>query len=333
MAKIHGISGSTRYLLNGTRPINGIQWSTLEEINTFYSNFKTVLAGIEEDTAKRHDQRIADTRKDELQLDQQIRDGIAQRTIEVNRHILEINGKIEASRNIFRRSWYKVQFWGACALCSYRIHSHFSEQKNQLEQLRHHRNQMVAGREQAIRNECRSVLDNHEFLKQNETFLIGAIGEEDVIRVLSGLPDAYHILNDVNIRFRKAVYWKRYRKKIRTCQIDHIVIGPSGLYLLETKNWKRSDIQNKSGDLAYQVNKANYMLWRHLKENYRYNETPSIRNVVVSMQGSPTDQRIDPYITVLSPDRLCRFLTKPPAQLSEEDIHALIHLIPCREVP
>jgi hypothetical protein len=26
MAKIHGISGSTRYLLKGTKPINGKNW-------------------------------------------------------------------------------------------------------------------------------------------------------------------------------------------------------------------------------------------------------------------------------------------------------------------
>jgi|WetSurMetagenome_2_1015567.scaffolds.fasta_scaffold24985_5 hypothetical protein len=333
MARIHGISGSTRYLMNGTRPINGKRLSTLEEIDHFYSNFDQILTEIEVQAALRQDQLLAETKKTESRLDREIKDGILQRTIEVNRDILAINDEIEASPNIFRRSWYVVQFWGACALSSYRIQQPFLEKRNQLDQIRYHLNHYsAADREDAIRRERQNVLDNHAFLKQHETSLIGARGEEDVISVLSGLPDEYHILNDVNIHFRKYIPWTKYREYIKTSQIDHVVIGPSGLYLLETKNWKRSNIRNKSDDLSYQVNRANYALWHHLKDHYWKNEMPSIRNVIVSMHGIPYGQKTDPYIAILSPDRLCNYITKPDTRLSEADIHKLIRLIPCREV-
>jgi hypothetical protein len=277
------------------------------------------------------DQLISDIQNQELQLDQQIKTGIAERTIEVNRHILEINKKIKDSKSIFWRTGYKLQFWGACWLSSYRIHHSFSDDLNRLEQIRYHRKFTIGNRDHAIQNEYRNVIENHKFLKENEPSLIGAQGEEHVITVLSELPDDFHVMNDVNLRFQNYIFWKKHHEYIKTCQIDHIVIGPTGLFLLETKNWKRSDIQDKSGDLTHQVNRANYALWHYLKDNYGRNDLPKIRQVVISMHGSPVGHKADSFIDVIPPGRLCSYITSREGQLSEDAINKLIRLVPCRE--
>lgn len=56
-------------------------------------------------------------------------------------------------------------------------------------------------------------------------FILGARGEEVVARVLARLPEGYE------------VYHSAWLGRGRRLDIDHVVVGPTGLFLVETKNW------------------------------------------------------------------------------------------------
>jgi hypothetical protein len=58
----------------------------------------------------------------------------------------------------------------------------------------------------------------------SESWLKGWFGELVVAHVLANLPETYTVLHDVTVNGKK---WN----------IDHIVVGPSGVWLIETKNW------------------------------------------------------------------------------------------------
>lgn len=58
--------------------------------------------------------------------------------------------------------------------------------------------------------------------KRIERHFIGARGEERVSNLLSALPDKYHIFNDF---------------VAGGLQVDHVVVGPAGVYAVETKFW------------------------------------------------------------------------------------------------
>ena len=63
-------------------------------------------------------------------------------------------------------------------------------------------------------------------LREARMWYRGAEGECVVAEILeSGLPDGYHVFNDVKFPGR-------------TANIDHLVIGPSGVFVLDTKNWR-----------------------------------------------------------------------------------------------
>jgi len=331
MAKIHGISGSTRYLLNGTRPIGGRKLTTLDEIAYFQKNYEMILAERAATIGSQQDDLIASLSKNEVSLDQKIKGDIAKRTTEVYTHILDINTKIESTGSFFPRSAYIVQFWMANFLSSPRIHFPSYGTKLELKIVQYRKTKTITNKPETVRKSCWDIIQTQAFLKANSSFLAGAYGEEEVIRVLSRLSDDYHVLNDVNLNFEKSIYWKEHREYIKTCQIDHIVVGPTGLFLLETKNWTRSNMQNKSYDLIHQVNRANLALWYHLKDNYWRNETPKIRKVVVSVHGFAHGQKSDPFIEAVTPDRLCDLITSEYRILSEDAIHKLIRSIPCRE--
>ncbi len=56
------------------------------------------------------------------------------------------------------------------------------------------------------------------------SFLKGAEGEEKVARSLSFLPAGYTVFNDLQLDEGGPAF-------------DHIVVGPTGLFVIETKNW------------------------------------------------------------------------------------------------
>ena len=72
----------------------------------------------------------------------------------------------------------------------------------------------------------------------------GAEGEEKVSRELSRLPDTYTVINDYRLEFPRPIYDRNNDDRIFSIQIDHVVVGPTGLYLVETKNWSRDSVEN-----------------------------------------------------------------------------------------
>lgn len=56
-----------------------------------------------------------------------------------------------------------------------------------------------------------------------ESYFKGARGEEHVAYLLSLLPDTYHVFHD----YEAGVH-----------HVDHVVVGPTGVFAVETKNWR-----------------------------------------------------------------------------------------------
>lgn len=327
MAHIHRISGSTQHLINGTRPIQGKKLASLDEVQHFYDHYDEILADTQTTIARQMDEIILGLGNDESRLDQQLHDAIARQTIEVDRNIDELNRMITLKKYFFSRFGYRLRHWIAVTLRDRHIHDPCAGITNELRTVRDRKYHHINNKQSVIQRECYNITSSYEFLKTNETFLIGAQGEEAVITALTYLPDKYHVLNDVNLHFQKAIHWRERDEYIKNCQIDHIVVGPTGIFLVETKNWKSSDIELKSDKLKYQVRRSSMALWYFLKDFYWRNEWPKIRNVIVSMNGSPSGRRPDKYIDIVTPYQLCGYITSRKIALSDDAIHKLVGII------
>lgn len=55
------------------------------------------------------------------------------------------------------------------------------------------------------------------------SFFVGARGEERVASLLSALPETYHVFHDF---------------VADGAHVDHVVVGPAGVFSIETKNWQ-----------------------------------------------------------------------------------------------
>ncbi|MBO4417246.1 MAG: NERD domain-containing protein [Bacteroidales bacterium] len=95
----------------------------------------------------------------------------------------------------------------------------------------------------------------------------GKRGESHVHELLSQLPSAYHVLDDIVLKTDKG-----------TTQIDHVVVSPYGLFVIETKNY-RGEIygddkrQQWTQIIATDVRYSRkwYKTYTHITKNHFYN--------------------------------------------------------------
>ena len=83
---------------------------------------------------------------------------------------------------------------------------------------------LLAGLIFGLRKKIDRNLENQ--LREARAWRKGEEGERIIASVLeSELPNEFHVFNDV-------------RFPGRTANIDHLVVGPSGVFVLDTKNWR-----------------------------------------------------------------------------------------------
>src|SRR5947209_3482729 len=61
--------------------------------------------------------------------------------------------------------------------------------------------------------------------RQQLAWSAGIEGEEVIARLLAGLPSGWYVLHD------------RRKESRKPANIDHIAIGPSGVHVIDAKNW------------------------------------------------------------------------------------------------
>lgn len=95
--------------------------------------------------------------------------------------------------------------------------------------------------------------------------VIGKDGERDVSYILSSLPQEYLVANDVIIPDQTTDPNKKY-----TTQIDHVVVSPFGVFVIETKNysgWIFGDEKSKRWKQTFKTTEAQY-LYNPIKQNW-----------------------------------------------------------------
>lgn len=332
MAHIHGISGSTRFLLNGTKPIHGKKLATLDDIARFLEEYEKLRAEAGAVEEKRQEDIIRELEDRRADLDRQLKEDVERRTREVYTRILEINNRIEASESFFVILGLLIRFWGANLVSSWRIHLPSAGMKWKIWKLKNEQARAIAGKSITVTAASGDIASTAQFLQKNSSYFVGAKAEQAVISVLSTLPDEYHIMSGVDLRRFDTAYWWKKKDEIRFQQIDPVVIGPTGLFLIGTKNWSGADIELKTGDIKRQVKVATHALWVYMKDEYRfYERNPKIRCVIVSTLGSHRDLRIDKDIDVITLNRLTEYITGREKILTPMNVERLTHVISFKE--
>lgn len=161
----------------------------------------------------------------------------------------------------------------------------------------------------------------------------GASGEELVAEKLSHLPPSYRVFNDVTLPGYGA-------------NLDHVVVGPTGVFVIETKShkgyisyergewlqrkWGRrgTEYRGRIGNPSRQVEVAARKLARYINTELGLSKPISVTPLLVFTNPEATLQTSESPVMVLRPNQVHRYVLKhkPKEKLSPGQV-ARISLI------
>jgi len=150
------------------------------------------------------------------------------------------------------------------------------------------------------------------FFEKYATWGSGAAGEEKVAECLNHLDDRYYVFHDLVL------------PEMVKENIDHVVLGPNGIFAVETKNhkgyitcqgdwWIQRKIGRrgtpylgKIGSPSKQVKRKAVLLRKFIQSRFRTNLY--IKGIVVFANGEAKLKIMNPTVAVLRPEELCNFI-------------------------
>jgi len=184
-----------------------------------------------------------------------------------------------------------------------------------------------------IKKGAKSKLDELEHtrnvLENLKNLISGAIGENLVVKEIKKLGDDYALINDFNLSFSRPKYYKKHNERIRSVQIDHLLISRAGIFIIETKNWSKSSVNtiNLRSPIK-QIERSNFALYIYISENISLNEhhwgeqTIPIRNLIVMINNKPPAKF--KYVTVKLLKELNDYLEYFEPVLSQSQLDKVI---------
>jgi hypothetical protein len=158
----------------------------------------------------------------------------------------------------------------------------------------------------AVNESCLSKINELEnkqrIIDEVNSLIYGAFGEHKVVKELENLSDENVLINDFALSFYPAIYHRQENDYIKSIQIDHLLVAPSGIFLIETKNWSEKSLANL--DLrspVQQVKRTNFALFKiltgdilnervKLKQHHWGDRKIPIRNLIVLTNSKPNEE-------------------------------------------
>jgi len=157
-------------------------------------------------------------------------------------------------------------------------------------------------------------------LENNINLYWGALGERGALNKLKQLSDEYFVLNEVSISFSKYVYWKKKNVFVKSCKVDHIVVGPTGIFIIETKYWTEKNLKESKFLPHEQIDRANYILYIQMWDRFKI-KFP-VYNIVATYKKL---EHIEyEFVNQLSINRLNKFILTRETTIDKENIEKLV---------
>lgn len=195
--------------------------------------------------------------------------------------------------------------------------------------------------EEELKNRIHSFVMKTEYTVQqldlNKSLIYGSIGELKAINVFKNLPNGYHVINDVRKEFHPPLYNKREADRIYSTQIDHVIVGPTGVYVIETKYWNSKSIKSEYlFSPIKQVRRGGFALFVLLNKNIRNSgrnpflshwgkSKVSVNNILLMTKVSTREQF--QFVKILTLSNLINYITKRPVVLNTKQVEYIVDFL------
>jgi hypothetical protein len=97
--------------------------------------------------------------------------------------------------------------------------------------------------------------------------LAGAQAELAVVAQLSRLPNDYNVFNNIHLESTRYIHFNGV--PLQSAQIDHLVLSPAGVFVIETKRWSRNFVASGNyHDPFDQIQRASYLCYDIMREHF-----------------------------------------------------------------
>lgn len=351
MATTYNQIGSLTELLRklGEQKIDNFQ--TLEDIRLFRNNYQSSLELIKRKNRERLLQDISrlesEYAKFSLELDRATKERrrlLEKEKVDIfqkiaylkktNNPITEFISWFKRKKLLNRMSVLELNF-------EEEIKKPFHSEIKVIEALKKEHEDKSNNTEKWINSLSESEIDRMKFilsvLDENKNLFYGAEGEERALRQFVKLPDSYVVINDYRREFDNPIYDKRNEDRIHSIQIDHIVVGPTGIYIIETKNWSQASVE--SLDLfspVKQLRRSNFAMFVLLNQAVEDNvlsdfnknwggQKISPKNIILLMNHKPIEEF--QYVKILSIEEVNGYITYGSNIFSKTEIDSLVEYL------
>ena len=332
---------------------NGIKYfNSLDDIVSFRNDFPNMINKNKEEIKKSILSEIEQSKQDIYNLNSEHKSKliIRERVLLKEKNEIDslINHYSQNPNDIFEKMYF---FYKRCILKIRRfilfnyfetvknlpylfIEKKIAFKKNKLQYLEQNINSIV---ENENNKKSKEILHIKSIFDKYNTLFLGAIGEQKAVDELRNLPDSYIVINDYFYEYDPPKYDKKNNRWIYSVQADHIVIGPSGVFLIETKNWSKNSIDNP--DLyspVEQIRRINDCLFSYLNNAINYGNNTSfkhnwgfskisIRNIILMINSKP-EQEFQ-FVKILSLKEICTYITYFKPIFSNKQIRQLVKFL------
>ena len=158
----------------------------------------------------------------------------------------------------------------------------------------------------------------------------GAYGELQVLNELKELNDDFHIFCDVNITLADYV---RYRgnRNLKSAQMDFVVVGHTGIFVIEVKNWSSEYLNSYNGISPHeQVDRAGLVLYIYFKK-HTFLFKPRITKLLVPIRCNMEYDEKYKFVLIQNPSGVRKFICSDnKTTLSDREINKLVSLLKWR---
>ncbi len=179
------------------------------------------------------------------------------------------------------------------------------------------------------RNKIEKLTYINEALKGLYAHISGAIGESLVVKEIEKLPNDYILINDFELKFDRPIYNKQNDDRIYSIQIDHLLISPAGVFIIETKNWSEKSLNRY--DLrspVEQIRRTSYAMFVFLNKisddfcdigihHWGESQIP-LKNLIVMINNKP--KNIFKFVKVLKLNELIKYVSHFDIIYSKNDV-------------
>jgi len=175
----------------------------------------------------------------------------------------------------------------------------------------------IAGRDTEVARRvegARRIIKGIEAMAHSAA-LANAIAERAVIKTLSTLPDDFVLINDLHLSTDQDIPFED--SYLKTVQLDHLLVGPTGVYAIETRNWSSPvAADGDEADPVLQVTRASFLCSRILKEA----GSDQVVRSVVACGGAPPTRSGGAHVAVMPTARLLSYVQYGLSLVSVQEI-------------